>query len=56
MSQWDGKSKGTVLGYKIFLFFIKTFGIGSAYLILHFVSLYYYLFAKKNSGVFASKR
>jgi len=48
MSQWDGKSKGTVLGYKIFLFFIKTFGIGSAYFILHFVSFYYYLFAKKN--------
>lgn len=48
MSQWDGKSKGTVLGYKIFLFFIKAFGIGSAYFILHFVSFYYYLFAKKN--------
>ncbi len=48
MSQWDGKSKGTVLGYKIFLFFIRTFGIGSAYLILRLVSYYYFLFARKN--------
>lgn len=45
MSQWDGKSKGLVLGYKIFIFFIKKFGIGSAYFLLYFVSFYYLLFS-----------
>jgi len=48
MSSWSGKSKGTVLGYKIFLFFIKFFGVGAAYLLLRFVSFYYYLFAGVN--------
>ena len=48
MSHWDGKSKGTVIGYKIFLFLIKTLGISSAYLLLRIVSYYYYLFARKN--------
>jgi predicted LPLAT superfamily acyltransferase len=48
MSQWSGKSKGTVLGYKIFLFFIKFFGVSAAYLLLRFVTFYYYLFAKEN--------
>jgi predicted LPLAT superfamily acyltransferase len=46
MSQWDGKSKGTLIGYKIFLFSIKTFGVQFAYLILKIVSIYYYFFSK----------
>lgn len=49
MSQWDGKSKGTLLGYKIFVFFIKKVGIQSAYFILYFVSSYYFLFLKKSN-------
>src|SRR3970040_3035322 len=49
MSQWDGKSKGTLLGYKIFVFFIKKIGIQSAYFILYFVSSYYFLFLKKSN-------
>ncbi|MBL4594314.1 MAG: lipid A biosynthesis acyltransferase [Flavobacteriales bacterium] len=48
MSQWDGKSKGTVVGYKIFLNIIKLFGLPLTYLILRFVTFYYYLFATKN--------
>lgn len=53
MSQWDGKSKGTVLGYKIFVFFIKKIGIKSAYFILYFVATYYYIFLKKsNASIF----
>lgn len=53
MSQWDGKSKGTVLGYKIFVFFIKNVGIKSAYLILYFVAAYYFIFLKKsNTSIF----
>lgn len=49
MSQWDGKSKGTVLGYKIFVFCIQKIGIQSAYFILYFVSSYYFLFLKKSN-------
>ena len=53
MSQWDGKSKGNVLGYKIFVFFIKNAGIKSAYLVLYFVAAYYFLFLKKsNASIF----
>ena len=48
MSKWNGKSKGTVLGYRIFIFSIKTFGVKTAYFILRFVTYYYFLFAKKN--------
>lgn len=53
MGQWDGKSKGTVLGYKIFVFFIKNVGLKSAYLVLYFVATYYFLFLKKqNTSIF----
>lgn len=45
MSQWDGKTKGTVLGYRILLFAIRVFGLGVAYFLLRFVSYYYFLFA-----------
>lgn len=47
MSGWDGKSKGKVLGYRIFVFFMKVFGVSFAYFILRFVALYYYLFQKQ---------
>lgn len=43
MSQWDGKSKGTLLGYKIFVSCIKKFGVKAAYSILIFVALYYFI-------------
>lgn len=49
MAQWDGKSKGTVTGYRIFVFFIKKAGIRFAYLILYFVAFYYFLFLKKSN-------
>ena len=53
MNKWDGKSKGTVLGYKIFVFFIKNVGVKSAYLILYFVASYYFIFLKKsNASIF----
>ncbi len=48
MKRWDGKSRGSVIGYKIFLFFIKTFGVKFAYLIVRFVTYYYFIFAEKN--------
>jgi len=49
MSKWDGKSRGTVFGYKIFVFFIQKAGIRSAYFILYFVASYYFLFLKKSN-------
>jgi predicted LPLAT superfamily acyltransferase len=53
MAKWDGKSRGTVLGYKIFVFFIKKVGIKFAYTILYFVALYYFLFLKEsNKAIF----
>ena len=48
-AEWQGKSRGTVFGYKIFVFCMKTFGIGSAYFILHFVALYFCFFAPSSS-------
>lgn len=44
---WDGKTRGTLTGYKIFLFFINFLGLGFAYLLLRLVSFYYYIFAVK---------
>jgi predicted LPLAT superfamily acyltransferase len=53
MSQWDGKSKGTLLGYKIFVFCIKKLGIKTSYIVLVFVAFYYFLFLKKsNQAIF----
>lgn len=53
MSHWDGKSKGTVLGYKIFVFFIQKVGIKAAYVFLYFVAAYYFIFLKKtNASIF----
>lgn len=53
MSQWDGKSRGTLLGYKIFVYCIKNFGVKPAYFVLYFVATYYFLFLpKSNRNVF----
>jgi predicted LPLAT superfamily acyltransferase len=53
MNRWDGKSKGTVLGYKIFVFLIQKAGVRSAYFLLYFVASYYFLFLKKsNQAIF----
>lgn len=49
MSQWDGKSKGTLLGYKIFVFCIKKLGIKTAYSVLVFVAFYYFMFERNSN-------
>jgi len=41
MADWKGQSKGTVLGYKIFIFFIKYLGLRASYGLLYFVALYF---------------
>ncbi|KAA6441301.1 lipid A biosynthesis acyltransferase [Dyadobacter flavalbus] len=47
MSRWDGKTKGSLAGYKIFLFFINSLGIDFAYRLLRIVTGYYFLMAAK---------
>ncbi len=49
MSAWQGKSKGTPLGYRIFVWVLKTFGVLPAYFLLRFVTLYYFFFSFKAS-------
>lgn len=50
MSSWNGKSKGGVLGYKIFIALLKHLPLSWVYLVLHFVSFYYFIFTNK-SGI-----
>lgn len=47
MASWKGQSRGTVLGYRIFFFTLRVFGIRGAYLLLRLVAFYYFLFAWK---------
>ena len=59
MSSWKGKSRGGVLGYKIFVFILKYLGLRAAYLLLIFVSFYFVLFSTKSTKaifVFFRKR
>lgn len=59
MKKWSGKSRGTLLGYKIFVFCIKNFGVKSAYFVLYFVASYYFLFlpqSNKNIFYYFNKR
>lgn len=45
MAQWEGKSRGTPLGYKIFVVLLGSAGLIPAYLLLVFVVFYYFLFS-----------
>ena len=49
MPSWQGKSKGSPLGYRIFVWVLKTFGVRPAYFLLRFVALYYLLFSAKST-------
>ncbi|NQT77302.1 MAG: lipid A biosynthesis acyltransferase [Bacteroidetes bacterium] len=49
MSSWDGKTRGGLTGYRIFVFILKTFGIRSAYFLLRFVSFHFFLFSRKTN-------
>ena len=49
MPAWQGRSKGTPLGYRIFVWVLKTFGVLPAYFLLRFVALYYFFFSFKAS-------
>lgn len=49
-TKWQGKSKGTVLGYSIFVWLMKHLGIYAAYTLLVFVAFYYFLFEWRSNG------
>lgn len=59
MTQWEGKSKGNLLGYKIFVFFIRNCHTRVAYGVLFFVAFYYAITAwssNKNLFYYLHKR
>jgi predicted LPLAT superfamily acyltransferase len=47
MASWEGKSRGSVLGYKIFVWSIKHLGLNFAYFLLFFVTAYFVFASKK---------
>jgi len=49
MASWQGKSRGTTTGYKIFVWVLKRFGVKPAYFLLRFVAFYFFLFSRKGS-------
>ncbi|MBK7432925.1 MAG: lipid A biosynthesis acyltransferase [Chitinophagaceae bacterium] len=49
MSSWHGKSRGTKLGYRIFVWVIRRFGVRPAYFLLRFVTVYFFLTSARAS-------
>lgn len=43
--QWEGKTKGSLRGHKVFVFLLNVFGLRVCYFFLKFVALYYFLFS-----------
>src|SRR4051812_12521223 len=41
---WEGRSRGSASGYKIFIALLKHGGLSPAYALLHFVTIYYRVF------------
>ncbi len=46
-NDWNGKSRGGGIGYRIFLLFIRHLGIKAAYVLLGFVAVYFIPFAPR---------
>lgn len=53
MRSWSGRSVGSALGFRIFIFVICNFGLSVSYFVLHFVSGFYYLTKKDVRRVLA---
>jgi len=59
MSEWTGKTRGGLQGYKSFVFILRYAGISTAYFFLRFVVLYFLFFAPqavKSSYYFFRRR
>ena len=50
MSAWKGQSKGSPLGYRIFIWILNTLGLSSAYVLSKIVARYYYFTAKESKN------
>jgi predicted LPLAT superfamily acyltransferase len=50
MPSWQGKSRGTRAGYRIFVMMLKNWGILPSYFLLRFVAFYYFLFSYRSSA------
>jgi predicted LPLAT superfamily acyltransferase len=46
MKPWTGKTKGSLMGYRFFIYTIDYLGVKFAYFCCHFVSFYFLVFAK----------
>jgi predicted LPLAT superfamily acyltransferase len=47
MPSWQGKSRGNITGFRIFVWVLKHAGLAPAYLLLRFVAFYFFLFSGK---------
>lgn len=50
MASWEGKSRGSVIGYRIFVWSIMHLGLNFAYFLLFFVTVYFVFASKKAFG------
>lgn len=50
MASWEGRSKATPLGYRIFVGILKMFGLQPAYALLRLVAGYYFLFSMESNS------
>jgi predicted LPLAT superfamily acyltransferase len=51
MSSWQGQSRGNPLGYRIFVWVLRNFGVLPAYFLLRFVAFYFFLFSFRGSKI-----
>lgn len=49
MATWEGKSRATPLGYRIFVVLLRNFGLRPAYGLLYVVAGYYFLFSREST-------
>jgi predicted LPLAT superfamily acyltransferase len=47
MADWKGKTRGGLIGYKIFVWLLTNLGLNAAYFLLYFVAFYFIPFAPK---------
>lgn len=52
--KWDGKTKGSLLGYKFFVFCINFFGVWISYFFCIWVATYFVLFSRKSRNALIS--
>lgn len=48
MPSWEGKTRGGLLGYKIFIWVLKYPGLPFAYFLLYFVTAYFFITSRKS--------